>query len=277
MIAIEAPFMKFFLSYASDSDKSFADELKREIEGHDTDSPHTVFVDYESLLKSQDTDKRINNLLEQVDAVLYLLTWNSVRSFWCGKEVGYAQCLGKPIVPIAGPAITAEFIKSQSVPWISGRKWVYWWEKEKARKIIESIAYTKDIVALIDSSMCSDRAGPSGADIYYGLHNTREFAVIDLRIRSEIRCHRGKEGLSFQNDREYVHLQVDGGMTVTAQEALSGFKHGSESLSREKLVDVLKDSQDQNSCRAVFLLRYCLGGSSAESSAKASESASPCV
>jgi hypothetical protein len=53
--------MKFFLSYASDSDKSFAEELQREIEGHDTDSPHTVFVDYKSLLKSQDTDKRINN------------------------------------------------------------------------------------------------------------------------------------------------------------------------------------------------------------------------
>lgn len=252
--------MKFFLSYASDSDKPFADELKQEIEGHDVDSPHTVFVDYESLLKSQDTDKRINNLLEQADAVLYLITVSSVRSFWCGKEVGYAQCLGKPIVPIAGPGITGEYIKAQSVPWISGRKWVYWREKERAKKIIESIAYTNDIVAVIDSPMCADRAGPSDADIYYGLHNTREFAIFDLHVRTEIRCHGGKADRPFQKDREDVQLHVDGGMTVTAEGKLSAFKNGSESLSSETVIDVLKHSKDPNSCRAVFLLRYCIGG-----------------
>jgi hypothetical protein len=49
-------------------------------------------------------------------------------------------------------------------------------------------------------------------------------------------------------------------MTVTAEGALSGFKRGSESLSRERVIDMLKDSKDQNSCRAVFLLRYCVGG-----------------
>jgi nucleoside 2-deoxyribosyltransferase len=110
---------------------------------------HDVFVDYEDLLKAQDTDERINILIEQADAVLYLITVSSVRSFWCGKEVGYAQCLGKPIVPIAGPCITDEFIKSQSVPWISGLKWVNWWEKNRGRKIVEAMVSERGVVELM--------------------------------------------------------------------------------------------------------------------------------
>jgi hypothetical protein len=254
--------MKFFLSYASDEDKRLAEEIKDEIERLDTRNPHTVFVDYASLLKSQDADQRINNLLEQVDAVLFLLTVSSVRSFWCGKEVGFAQCLGKPIVPIAGPAVSAEFIKSQSVPWISSLKWVNWWEKDRARRIIEGVGFTQNIVELVDAATLERQApAPSGADLYYGFENTREFEVFDLRVRAQILLAGEAGGAVYPKDREDVHVRLDREAACTAYGPISAFKHGSDSLSRESLAKMLRTAEDRKTvCRVLFLLRYCIGG-----------------
>src|SRR4051794_25814733 len=104
--------MNFFLSYAEE-DKKYAIELKLELEALGGNS---VEIDYESLHKGQDTDERINNLIEQCDALMYLVTTSSIRSFWCGKEVGYAQAVGKTIIPVAGPAIRMKYIKEISIP-----------------------------------------------------------------------------------------------------------------------------------------------------------------
>jgi hypothetical protein len=255
--------MKFFLSYASSQDKASADLIKKELEALDGTNPHEVFIDYESLLKSQDTDERINNLIEQVDAILYLITVSSVRSFWCGKEVGYAQCLGKPIIPIAGPGITDEFIKGQSVPWISALKWVNWWEKDRARKIVESMAYTQGIVELMSSEDMGKMGWLSrpGSEIFYGLKNNRQFSVFDLRVRIELHFGNGNSGALYGRQMEDLFVCMDRRTATGVRVSLSTFRNDGKPLHESWILSSLQTKQVQlERCRAKFLLRYCIGG-----------------
>ncbi len=256
--------MRFFLSYASDSDKKAAEEVKDELEKLVPAHPHQVFVDYESLRKSQDTDLMINSLLEDVDAVLYLVTVSSIRSFWCGKEIGYAQCLGKPIVPIAGPGITAEYIKSQSVPWIAGLKWVNWWEKDRARKIVEGVAHERGILKILSASELEQWTGApisNGDYLLFGLRNNRAFPLSDLTIVSEIAVGRGKGTLMFRQASEKGCLRMRGSSQAAMVMPLNDYKHPGVDLTSTWLVERQRAQQIQlKKCTASFLVRYCIGG-----------------
>jgi hypothetical protein len=257
--------MKFFLSYASDHDKKAAEEIKDELEKLEPSSPHEVFVDYASLLKSQDADFEINKRIERADAVLYLITVSSIRSFWCGKEIGYAQCLGKPIVPIAGCGITGEFIKSQSIPLISGLKWVNWRENGRAQRIVDGVADQRDILKLLTPSELERLTlveSQSGDHISYGIVNTREFRVSDLSVASEIRITENHKATMFGDAPKVEFLYLDGGMAVDSGLALSRYKRPSTGgLTRAWLVEGLRTRQiELPRCRVILLFRYCIGG-----------------
>jgi hypothetical protein len=250
--------MRFFLSYASDSDKESAAEIKKGLEELDTSNPHQVFVDYESLKKAQDTDARINRLLEECDALLYLVTVSSIRSFWCGKEVGYAQCLGKPIVPIAGPGITGEYIKSQSVPWISGLKWVNWWEKDRARKIVEALEEERGILTLL---LPPDGFEQPKESIVVGIRNTREFSLTDVSVGIELRIGNQNGTRVFAQRSRNLFLHLHPGEVLQSSLPLSEFQRPSATLSLKWLLDSLRARTSRlDDSYAIVLVKYCIGG-----------------
>jgi hypothetical protein len=255
--------MKFFLSYASDHDRPEAEAIKNELEELNAANPHQVFVDYEHLHKAQDTDERINDLLEQVDAVLYLITVSSARSFWCGKEIGYAQCLGKPIVPIAGPGITAEFIKANSVPWISGLKWVNWWEKNRGQKIVEAMDAERGVVELVTKKELQQDSPWADLDdcILYGLKNQRDFGVTDLTVRIELYLGKSNRASSYVQTRESRLVCLKGRASVFSPAMLDTFRDGKVRGSEELFIEETRTGRfELEHCRALFILKYCIGG-----------------
>ena len=228
----EKNFMKSLLSYASDHDKESANAIK--------------------------------SMLENVDAVLYLLTVSSVRSFWCGKEIGFAQCLGKPIVPIAGPGIAADFIKSQSVPWIAGLKWVNWWESSRDAKIVESLNHRREIVSILNCDDVDQRLGfrPPGEAVVVGVVNNRPFQLIDLSIAWEIQL-AVKEGhrMTFSPDAKQEFLRLEGSGWIRNGIPLSSCQSAAGKLDREVMIEgISKKSFLPEYFKALVLVRYCIGG-----------------
>jgi hypothetical protein len=249
--------MNFFLSYATDADRKWAEEIKTELET----AGNGVYIDYESLRKGQDTDERINNLIEQSDAILYLVTTSSIRSFWCGKEIGYAQAIGKTIIPIAGPAIRMKFIKEISIPRISGLKCVLWGEHEKGKKIVEAINHDREIVELLDlkdEDTRNFRRHTFG--VCLRIVNKREFTLNSIEIGIEVEFKTDASAswsLILREPLKVLLLQSGSSYSFVAPPDAFGIS-GSD-MNNERFRRFYSQA-DPKISTVTFLVRYCVGG-----------------
>jgi WD40 repeat protein len=94
--------MRVFISY-SRKDKAIADYIGAELERRGAD----VFIDYQDLLSSQNWIGVLGREIEARDAVVLLLSPNSVESLWVQAEVAWALRNNKPIHPVLLDAQTS--------------------------------------------------------------------------------------------------------------------------------------------------------------------------
>jgi WD40 repeat protein len=86
---------RVFLSY-SRLDKAAADRLRDDLIARDIE----VFQDVEDTLPGEEWWRRLMELIQQADTIVFLLSAHSSRSEVCGNEVAYATSLNKRIFPV---------------------------------------------------------------------------------------------------------------------------------------------------------------------------------
>ena len=92
---------KVFISY-SQNDSSYAKMIERELKPLGLD----VFLDQKSINWGDVIVDKINDNLFDCDAILVLVSHESLKSRWVPYEIGYATALGKPILSyIANPGL----------------------------------------------------------------------------------------------------------------------------------------------------------------------------
>lgn len=89
---------KVFMSYSS-KDMAFAAQLERLL--HKTDI--SGFLDQSDIAAGARVSSLIREEINSASAVLVLLSENAMKSNWVPFEIGLAQSLGKPIIPILLP------------------------------------------------------------------------------------------------------------------------------------------------------------------------------
>lgn len=88
---------KVFISYST-KDTAFAARLERLL--HDG---MIGFLDHSDIAAGASLSGLIREEMNRASAVLVLLSENAVKSNWVPFEIGLAQALGKPIIPILLP------------------------------------------------------------------------------------------------------------------------------------------------------------------------------
>lgn len=88
---------KLFISYSRKD--VWAQELGRKLRNNEV-SQHDVFVDYRDIHVGVNFWDVICEKIEQCDALIYVLSPDSVKSIYCLAEVRYALALNKPILPL---------------------------------------------------------------------------------------------------------------------------------------------------------------------------------
>lgn len=88
---------KLFISYSRKD--AWAQELGRKLRNNEV-SQHDVFVDYRDIHAGVNFWDVICDRIEDCDALIYVLSPDSVTSIYCLAEVRYALALNKPILPL---------------------------------------------------------------------------------------------------------------------------------------------------------------------------------
>jgi TIR domain-containing protein len=96
---------KVFISYSS-KDTAFAAQLERLLHKANISG----FLDQSDIAAGAVISSLIREEINSASAVLVLLSENAVKSNWVLFEIGLAQSLGKPIIPILLP--TSDLDKS---------------------------------------------------------------------------------------------------------------------------------------------------------------------
>ncbi|HKQ05499.1 MAG TPA: toll/interleukin-1 receptor domain-containing protein [Blastocatellia bacterium] len=96
---------RIFISY-SNKDTAFVAQLERMFRQIDV----TGFLDQSDMAAGAPISSQIREAIRSASAVLVLLSEDAVRSNWVPFEIGLAQSLGKPIIPVLLP--TSELNKS---------------------------------------------------------------------------------------------------------------------------------------------------------------------
>ncbi|WP_421794651.1 toll/interleukin-1 receptor domain-containing protein [Haliscomenobacter sp.] len=86
---------KLFLSY-SRKDTDLAEYLKIALK----ESGYEVFFDKEEILIGEDFAQKIQKSIQKTDALIFILSKNSIQSQWCQAEVYTAVALGKKFIPV---------------------------------------------------------------------------------------------------------------------------------------------------------------------------------
>ena len=89
---------KVFIAYSS-KDTAFAAQLERLL--HKTNV--SGFLDQSDIAAGAGLSSLIRDEINSASALLVLLSENAVKSNWVLFEIGLAQSLGKPIIPILLP------------------------------------------------------------------------------------------------------------------------------------------------------------------------------
>ena len=87
--------LSIFISY-SRADEGFADELVEGLDYANID----VSIDRHSIREGEEWRSRLDGLISDADAVVFLLSPDSARSSTCDWEVEHAYRLGKRIIPV---------------------------------------------------------------------------------------------------------------------------------------------------------------------------------
>ena len=107
---------KLFVSYSRKDSKAalkLIDALKEK--GHD------VWVDWESILPASDWLEQIYHGIEGIDAFLFLVSPNSIKSEVCSVEIGHAVLNNKRIVPVVIQQVKPEDTSDD----VRKRNWVF--------------------------------------------------------------------------------------------------------------------------------------------------------
>ena len=99
---------KVFVSY-SRKDMAFVDRLAAGLEANGV----ALLIDRTEIYAFEDWWKRIENLINEADTVIFVLSPEAIGSEVCKKEVDYALSLHKRFAPIVCQPITAEM---KSIP-----------------------------------------------------------------------------------------------------------------------------------------------------------------
>src|SRR4051812_38184466 len=84
-----------FISY-SRRDKTYVQKLNDALKARGKET----WVDWEGILPSADWLKEIYTAIENADAVVYILSPDSVASEVCGQEINHALVNNKRVVPV---------------------------------------------------------------------------------------------------------------------------------------------------------------------------------
>jgi tetratricopeptide (TPR) repeat protein len=104
----QAPKTKVFVSY-SRKDMAFVDRLAAGLEANGI----ALLIDRTEIYAFEDWWKRIENLINEADTIIFVLSPEAIGSEVCKKEVDYALSLHKRFAPIVCQPITAEM---KSIP-----------------------------------------------------------------------------------------------------------------------------------------------------------------
>ena len=116
--------MKVFFSYAQ-SDRKKAEELASRLKK----SGHDVWDPAEAMLPGENWALRIGQALQDCNAMVFLLSPDSVKSEWARKELEYA--LGSE--QYRGRLIPVEVKRTSDVPWILKRLQIVRWGDNAAQ------------------------------------------------------------------------------------------------------------------------------------------------
>ena len=93
---------RVFISYARSDCNAFAEELLAGLEAAGFDA----FLDRHDIGGGEDWEARLQNLLQQADTVVFVLSPASVVSERCGWEIDLADALSKRIIPVVAIDVT---------------------------------------------------------------------------------------------------------------------------------------------------------------------------
>jgi hypothetical protein len=133
--------LKVFISYSRD-DMAFVDRLEVALRHHDIESS----IDRTEIYAFEDWWKRIETLISQSDAVIFVISPAAVASEICAKEVAFAVSLNKRLAPIVRRAVNVETIPAE----LSRLNFIFSDERQQFDRSLHLLreALTKDIVWL---------------------------------------------------------------------------------------------------------------------------------
>ena len=110
-----------FISY-SRRDLSFAQQIVDALAAQNLE----MWIDWKSIPKGEDWEQEIYRGIEKADALLFLISPESIRSKMCNKEIIHALKNGKRILPILlHKTITSEFLDDTARVEIERLNWVF--------------------------------------------------------------------------------------------------------------------------------------------------------